>query len=651
MGVQFDADARLAALVAWRDQLDQAAPARGITDYDLERIARSPVEDAGGIARLSLINRTLVSQFAPEIAAVIATLAQDPTGPAASGDAEPDPVQADPGRQQPGAYPPFAPMDLTRALDQSRAGKISDEAVGDQVRLTWSPLPVGTSVGRAIEVIYRVTSSDQAPPPAPEKGQLVATSRTPEIIDARGFVQAVRYYRVWANTGATLEDAAQSQPILVAQGAVVSPVQNAFIIERDRHVIGRWQVPPGFTKVVVHRHAPGERFSPRNALAPDRPGDLQEQGFVDRSGAPGATYEYSVYLCAPVTIDGTPTDQYSAPVTETISIPADPEPVADLQVSDRRLGDHSVFDVSWTRPSHGQVDLYLTDSPPNPGLQQRPLPAESLSTTVLAEHARIQHPATRTGETMFIDGFPWPKTWYRAYITPVTRAGGMVAVGQCRSFTRVEPVRDADIRERVDSQVVVFDWPAGATEVAAFKTPPGYPYSPDQAQPEAAIDRDRYDRLGGMMLHLRGVPVDLHLVPRAWDHAQLTSGTSLRVHYPGIYVLSYDVVQEYLIRRVFMGRRSEPDGPPRIMLHSQSERDLPDGVFLTLVHNPNRMPLSTRDGELLTTRTIPVITGSQTIHAFDLPATKPGFVRLFAQARAVGHRIALLDPDVSKLRR
>jgi hypothetical protein len=654
-----DAQRRLGALIAWRDQQGPDSPARSLTEYDLGRIAHSEVSDAGGITRLGVVNRQLVSRYATELAAALASVAQASSGPQATpevpdsdGPGGPSASAVGPSGTRPSEpgddpeYPPFAAMDLTRVLDESGAGSVTPEAAAGGVRLTWTPL-----TATAADVIYRVVAGEKAPPPSPERGQLVAISREPHIVDTRGFTQAVRYYRVWANVGQGTAEAARAQPVLVAQGAVVSPVHDWSIIERDRHVIGRWVAPPGFAEVVVHRHAPGAPFSPGNLLPPDRQGDLQEQGFVDRKGAPGAQYEYDVFVCATVWADGAATRQFSAPITATITIPADPERVTDLHVTDRRVDDQSVFDVSWTPPSHGQVQLFLTETEPNPGLQQRPLPVDSLATTVLVEHARIQHPATRAGGTMFIDGFPWPKTWYRAYITPVTFAGGLVAVGQSRSFTRMEPVRDAAIRERVDSQVVVFDWPAGAAEVAAFKTPPGGRWSPDQSQPEAAIDRDGYDRLGGLLLDLKGIAVDIHLVPRAWDHAQLTSGTSFRVPYPGIHVLSYDVVQDYVTRRGWRRSRQEPDGPPRIVLAAQQRQDLPDGVFLTLVHNAHRLPLSPRDGTLLDTRTIPSLAGGQAIHVFNLPATPAGHVRLFAEARAVGQRIALLDPDPAKLRR
>ena len=144
--------------------------------------------------------------------------------------------------------------------------------------------------------------------------------------------------------------------------------------------------------------------------------------------------------------------------------------------------------------------------------------------------------------------------------------------------------------------------------------------------------------------------MDIHLVPRAWDHANLTSGPSLRVHYPGICVLSYDIVQEYLTRRGLVRKRREPDGRPKIMLRSLSQQDLPDGVFLTMVHNPHRLPLSMRDGTLLQTKPIPVLLAHQEIHVFDLPEIGSGFVRLFAEAHWPEQRIALLDPDVAMLR-
>ncbi|MGV1004893.1 MAG: hypothetical protein ACOYEV_09035 [Candidatus Nanopelagicales bacterium] len=629
------AESRFAALIRWRGGQPAEAPARRLSDYELDRIARDSATDAADLARLSLPNRALVSSLATEMAEVLAAASRDEmpavetptTGPASDSGEQIDVTR-------------FAPLDLSRPLDTNRAGPITHNAVSGGVQLQWSQPP------GAQHVTYRVVSSEYSPPPSPERGLLVAAVSSPEIVDGRAFQQAVRYYRVWANTGASREDAVAAQPVLVAEGAIVSPVQEARVEERDGQVIGRWNVPPGADRVDVYRHAPGAPFSPANLLRPRRPDDRQEEGFVDRNAQPGALCEYSIYVRATVA-DESGTSQLSAPVTFAIQLPANPEAVTDLRAVDRLEGQQSVFDLAWTRPPHGRVDVYLTETPPERGLELRPLAAASLATTVLTGHALINHPATRLGNVMFIEGVAWPESWYRAYVTPVTVAGGLVQVGTACSFARLDLVRDAVVRERVDTQVVVFAWPAGAASVAAVITAPGQPL-PANAERAQQISSQEYDRNGGMLLQLPGGPVDVHLVPRAWESGRVIEGEPVRVHHPGVTRLHYKFAQQQVERRRGLRRVWEPVGARSVYV--LAEQALPQTVAFVLTHNPQRLPLSADDGTALAGETMPALTAGEHFVMTLPPNLPPGFVRVFAECADPSARLALLDPDVRMLR-
>ena len=378
--------------------------------------------------------------------------------------------------------------------------RVDSDAAGDGIVLSWSPVEHDSRF-----VVYRVVSADHPNPAPPGFGDLVGICLESRLTDTAPFTRAVRYYGVWANTGKDRDEALASQPRLVAYGGVVSPVRNWSIVERAGDVIGEWSVPEGAHSVVVHRHAQNEPTSPANQLT--EPAGLEDtnlHGFVDRKGVVLQPYVYTVYVMAEVNSARTA----SAPVSQPITIPAIPEQVTDLEVAKRTTEDgEGVFDVSWTPPQHGlvEVDVYLTQEQPDPGLAHEPREMDALATSVLQPDTRILYPQVRHGERMRISGVRWDRGWFRAYVTPVTRSGDLVQVGSSKAFNRMNAVQDAVLRERVDNQVVVFDWPGGASLVAAYVTLPGARWEgPGDEKPHRQISREEYDHLGGLTLVLPG---------------------------------------------------------------------------------------------------------------------------------------------------
>lgn len=516
--------------------------------------------------------------------------------------------------------------------------------VDENGRVTWSPLNT-----EAEAIVYRVVAGDEGEPPAPEFGRLVAITTDPTADDGNPFKFAVRYYTVWANSGATLAEAAASQPRLWAKGATVAPVSDCTILENQGQVIGNWVSAQGTTRVDVRRHEPGERrYRPSDILQPEDPVNTQLLGFVDNSATPGQDYEYSVYAVAVV---GGNT-RFSAPVTRAVTIPVVPDQVTELEATQRAHKGKSVLDITWTQPPVGAVQLYLTREQPDPALsRQGAIDLERLETTPLQPTARIANPPKVEGKRHTIVEVPWPHDWYSAYITPVTFAGKLAHIGASRPFKRMDPVRDAQLRERVDTQMIVFDWPDGAAHVLAFVTPPGGQL--DQLNlhtPYTQLSEQEYRNQGGMLVNLDGARCDVHLVPVAFERGRPQYGDGVRLPYPGLVRIRYRLYREEIPAKGFikMKKKIVEYGPWRVEVIA--DRDLSEGVEFIWVSHRDRLPLRPGDSTAPpATKTIPLSKGVK-VTVFEYPGELPaGYYRLFA--RSPGIPSALLDPDVAGLRR
>ncbi|MDD0859584.1 hypothetical protein NHF46_21500 [Arthrobacter alpinus] len=74
---------------------------------------------------------------------------------------------------------------------------------------------------------------------------------------------------------------------------------------------------------------------------------------------------------------------------------------------------------------------------------------------------------------------PWPMEWTRTYFTPVTVLDGRAHVGPSSVSTRPTRIRNAKVVERVDSQILTFEWPEGADAVMVYTGATGH--GPDAA--------------------------------------------------------------------------------------------------------------------------------------------------------------------------
>jgi hypothetical protein len=521
---------------------------------------------------------------------------------------------------------------------------------------SWPPAQTASPVK-----IYRLVSNDEHEPYAPDQADPVAATVAAETVDDRPFSTAARYFQVWLNEGPGVAEAMASQPTLYARGQYVGEVRNLEIREDEGRVVGRWNVLPGTQKVQIFR-IPIERAATgggdqRYRIQPDL-GNLG--GFVDADAERGKAYLYQVCAEAAVGDD----IRLSSPMPCTIRVSAVLEPVNDMRIEMSRDNESSLFDLRWSIPAGGSVVVYRTEQPPQAGLELKPLSEDSLRISGLMPESRLPNPveAVDGGATML--SIPWPSGWTRAYFTPVTLLQGMAHVGTVIFKSRNDKVRNPRILERINSQILTFEWPDGADSVMVYSGPAGQDPELSLNSQAVEISQPDYRRRGGLHFAqpLPSKGCDLHLVPVTFEAGARVPGAITTVNYPHILRLNYQVVAVKSLLGKLTGVSVTVQTP---------EAGVSMPAFV-LVFNPDRLPLTSRDGTAL--NMVPNVDGAAaparrfTPDAGSGPdgpvpwktdpgswttEVKPegGFVRLFADLPVnVLRHVALLDPPITSLR-
>lgn len=522
-------------------------------------------------------------------------------------------------------------------------------------RYSWTPAQSTSPV-----TIYRLVASDEHEPYAPDQTDLVAATTAAECVDERPFTTATRYLQVWLNEGSSVADAMASQPTLYAGGAYVGELANVEIREDEGRVVGRWTALPGTLKVQIFR-IPIERAA--TGIGDQRYRILQDStnlsGFVDADAERGKAYLYQV--CAEAALGGEL--RLSSPTACTIRVSAVLEPVTDMCIVVTADNESSLFELRWSSPAGGEVMIYRTEQPPQAGLELEPLSEDSLRISGLMPESRLPNPVDVIDGTASMPGIPWPSGWTRAYFTPVTLLEGMAHVGTTIFKSRNDKVRNPRIVERVNSQILSFEWPDGADSVMVHMGPAGQDPELSLNSQAMEISQPDYQRRGGLQFTqpLPSTGCDLHLVPVSFEAGARVSGAITTVNYPHILRLTYQVTEA----KSFLGKVT---GVSVIVQTSEAVQSMPAFV---LVYHPDRLPLTSRDGTAL--NMVPAIDVAVTPARRFTPGvsgpegpvpwkTDPGswaaevnpeggFLRLFADLPVdVLRHLALLDPPVSSLR-
>lgn len=650
----------VAALMRWRaDRI--AAGADGadlIRDATLKNLVKYGHTDAEQIGKKLPGAAAYLSR---EIAAVIAQFAEAPDEHAQWQPPENPPTRPVP---QPRASPTRSErpegtlLNLTHRdfcdYDYSESsvepGPITIKGTADGLRLAFEPfIP---DAGKM--VIYRVVSGDDSAPFKPEAGELVAATTALHVHDSRDLTCAVRTYQVWCHVGIDNEDARRNQPFLIAEGQEVSPVEEFIVREDEGRVIGLWTAYPGTQRVRVFRiplegSAP-VREDPRNQICVDQ-GNLT--GFVDDQASRGMRYLYRAL--AEVKVGSS--IRLSRARQQEILVSVVLRGVDDMEVA--LTEDNSRFDLAWTTPEAGRVRVYRLNTPPPAELTGSEMPEAALPVQGFDDEALIRDPVVAADDNRSrIAGVPWPTSWDRAYLVPVTVLGGNARIGATTIKTRpLPPVNNPAIIERFDTEIITFGWPKGATAVRVFVG--SATLRPEEicerSHPHAEISRNQYNRDGGLILRRQLEPkgCTVCLVPIAFSQGDVIRGPITPMRYPGLHRLRYALAQP----------APEENASPYIRdLWLSSTLDIESPLTLVMVNHPERFPLAPNDGDYVSF--IPPHGGERTpqclIDAFprgDHPtgwrvdwSRRGGYFRLFiARASDRNKRYALADPPLGAL--
>lgn len=559
---------------------------------------------------------------------------------------------------------PSAPMDLDPAgfaaydYGAQKPAQVHVEARKDSQgnpKYSWAPARSTSPV-----TIYRLVAGDEHEPYSPDQADVVAATTAAEAIDERPFTTATRYLQVWLNEGPSIAEAMASQPTLYAGGGYVGKLGDVEIREDEGRVVGRWTALPGTQKVQIFR-IPLERAA--TGVGDQRYRILQDStnlgGFVDAEAERGKSYLYQV--CAEAALGGDV--RLSSPTGCTIRVSAVLEPVTDMRIAMSGDNESSLFDLRWSSPAGGRVVVYRTEQPPQAGLELEPLSEDSLRISGLMPESRLPNHVEVVDSTATMLSISWPSGWTRAYFTPVTLLEGMAHVGTAIFKSRNDKVRNPRIVERVNSQILSFEWPDGADSVMVYMGPTGQDPELSLNSQALEISQPDYRRRGGLQFTqpLPSMGCDLHLVPVSFEAGARVSGAITTVNYPHILRLNYQVVEA----KSFLGKVT---GVSVLVQTSEAVQSMPAFV---LVFNPDRLPLTSRDGKAL--NMVPAIDVAATPARRFTPGssgpegpvpwkTDPvswalevnpegGFLRLFADLPVdVLRHVALLDPPVASLR-
>ncbi|WP_218713777.1 hypothetical protein [Arthrobacter sp. BF1] len=511
--------------------------------------------------------------------------------------------------------------------------------------------------------IYRLVSGDEMAPYTPDQADVIATTTELHALDSRPFSTAVRYLQVWSNSGRDQFDALNSQPVLHAMLDVVGEVPAIDIREDEGRIIGQWTALPGTAKVQIFRiPAAKAAFASSDPAYRILADGTNLGGFVDAEAQRGASYVYQVFTEATVQ----ELNRLSAPVVVRMSVSAVLVQVEDLSVTVKAEDDDDtvLVDLTWTIPPGGRVDIYRTATRPTAGIELKPIEEATLEQAGLRPEFRLAHPIEPLDGVASMVNVPWPMEWTRTYFTPVTVLAGRAHVGPSSVTTRPTRIRNAKVVERVDSQILTFEWPDGADAVMVYTGATGH--GPDAAmggQPQE-ISHSGYNQRGGLYFSslLPAEGCDLHLVPVSFEAGTRVSGTVTTVNYPWIMRVAYKVVPK---KNRFTGKIT---GYSVAVNSFTPNVNLPGFVF---VYNPGRLPLTASDGVALNmmrdmdgaapgTRVFTPENRAPS-DAPDMWKTDPdtwdadvkgrtGYVRLFPQVPLeVLKQLAVLDPSINEL--
>lgn len=440
------------------------------------------------------------------------------------------------------------------------------------VDLQWEvPEPTG---GPAVR-LFRVVSDEIEFEHDPEFGEQRAVTIGTHWVDTEALSTAYRIYQVWLHEGASETQALDSEPRLVGVKWYIRPIEHIDLSVAGSVIKGQWAPEKHTHRVAVYAAPESERRTrhPKNEIAA---GEENLQGFRFTPELRGVNYKFIAERF--VNINGR--QIASAPSTEfMVAVPAEVMEVP-INLTERSDGFDTRFEVTWDRPSSGEVRIYRTRTAPADGLSDRVVEVGQLDSFGLSQRDWAND-LERGGDSCLVD---WPDEWYSVFITPVSVVGNQAMVGRSHSRVRVGQVSNARLHQRVNNQLLTFGWAEEAHQVTAVfgdvgsKRPLSHdPQGPGEAI--ASIYREAYEEEGGMRVQL----------PTAGEIALFPS----RV-YEGREIWGEPTILAYDGLLNFQYRLSLNNG--RLYLAIFSEREDHEHRQFTLRLQGDRLPLEPDDG-------------------------------------------------------
>ena len=443
-----------------------------------------------------------------------------------------------------------------------------DNDLRHPVRLWWPELEHSPEE----VVFYRVVADDSEMVASPDAGDTLVYTKGTAYRDHAPGEAGLRHYAVWAYKGRDLRELINSQPVFMGDTGVVFPPVNVQVSTIKGAIQVSWDLLPGHSSAMVYacRDSEKEKLSPRFEQ------DVDSSGRKATIPVQEAGQTVVISLLGQAEFHGaTEQSQDEVAVQRSVKLASELEKL-ELSRCERRseYGQDSI-EVDWYSPKTGEVKIYLTPNAPQADLRTSAVPktyVESALSSAISETRGVSEPGSFQTTTV-----PWPPDWYEVYITPVNFNDADAWVGESKVLQRVQSIEDDQFRliERVDSQLITFDWPKGATAVE---------YSTNREHDQ--IREEDYDLQGGIRLHLDQHGDTVRLKPYAVFAGKRTEGNERVIQYEGLRPVTYDFEVDYAQGQIGVFLWSLGNGDKR-------------QFSCQVVYRADRLPLFPEDGEAL----------------------------------------------------
>ena len=421
-------------------------------------------------------------------------------------------------------------------------------------------------------VFYRVVADDSEMVASPDAGTTLMYTKGTAYREHEPGEAGLRHYAVWAYKGTSLRELVNSQPVFMGETAVVFPPVNVQVSTIKGAIQVSWDLLPGHTSAMVYAC----RDSEKEPLSPRFEQDVDSSGRKATIPVQEAGQTVVISLLGQAEFhEATEQSQDEVAVQRSVKLASELEKLELTRCERRSESGQDNIEVDWYSPKTGEVKIYLTPTPPQADLRTRAVPktyVESALSSAISETRGVSEAGSFQTTTV-----PWPPDWYEVYITPVNFNDADAWVGESKVLQRVQSIEDDQYRliERVDSQLITFDWPKGATAVE---------YSSNREHDQ--IREEDYDLQGGIRLHLDQHGDTVRLKPYAIFAGKRTEGDERVIPYEGLRPVTYDFEVD------------AQQGQVKVFLWSLGNGDKRP-FSCQVVYREDRLPLFPADGEAL----------------------------------------------------